>query len=59
MNKDGNQVLLVNELNQHRTFYKMWAVEADVRDLAKKFKNSYFVTVFAGTPAGAGVVMVT
>ena len=37
----GEQQLLINEFKEKTTFYKMIGIEADIRDIAKTFANSY------------------
>ena len=43
----GEQQLLINEYKKQTTFYKMVGIEADIRDMAKKFPNSYQVALIA------------
>ena len=47
MQVDGEQVLLINQLNTKKGFYEWWAAEYDIRRLAKKFPNTYLVAIFA------------
>ena len=42
MNEDGQQVLLVNQFDKSRQFYKFFAIEKEIRTIARRFpKNSY------------------
>ena len=43
----GYQSLILNEFDKYTNFYKQWGLERDCRDLAKKFRNSYVMAVFA------------
>ena len=43
----GEQQLLINEYKKQTTFYKMIGIEADIRDIAKKFPNSYQIALIA------------
>ena len=47
MQMDGRQIVLVNTFNRKRNFYEFWPVEADVRDISGKYRNSYVVALFA------------
>ena len=41
MSANGKQVVLLNEYNEASGFYKIWGVEAEIRELAKTYSNSY------------------
>ena len=47
MQVSGKQVVLLNEFEPNRGFYKWWGVEEDVRTLAELFPNSYQIAIFA------------
>ena len=47
MQVDGEQVLLINQLNTRTSFYEWWAAESDIRRFAEKFPNTYLVAIFA------------
>ena len=47
MQVDGEQVVIINQLNKRTGFYEWWAAEADIRVMAKKFSNTYSVGIFA------------
>ena len=47
MIQDGRQVILVNELNQMKGFYKFYGAEENMRTAARSFSNSYIVGIFA------------
>lgn len=34
---DGGAAVLINEYHRSNQFYKLWAVEVDIRDLARRF----------------------
>ena len=40
-------MVVINDWEKRTTFYKMWPAEADIRDLAKKNNNAYFIGIFA------------
>ena len=44
---NGSQAVLLNQFDKSPTFYKIWAVEADIRDIAIRYSNSYQVALFA------------
>ena len=44
---EGKQVVVVDEFDKKTTFYKIWAVEHDIRDSSKKMKNTYTIGLFA------------
>lgn len=41
MMKSGRQVVLINEFNKRISFYKLWQIEFNIRDIADLFPNSY------------------
>ena len=47
MIQDGRQVILVNEFNQFKGFYKLYGAEENMRTAARTFSNAYIVGVFA------------
>ena len=47
MIQDGRQVILVNELNQIKGFYKFYGAEENMRTAARSFSNAYIVGIFA------------
>ena len=47
MQVDGEQVVIINQLNKRTGFYEWWAVEADIRLMAKKYSNTFNVGIFA------------
>ena len=44
---DGRQVILINEFDKRKGFYKIFGVEEIMRKLALKFSNAYLVVIFA------------
>ena len=44
---DGRQVVLVNEYAQKNGFYRVFAAEENLRNIAQKYSNAYLVTIFA------------
>ena len=47
MNVSGQQVLLINEFEKSKNFYKKFTVEGKIRGLAGEFSNSYSLAFFA------------
>ena len=47
MIQDGRQVILVNEFDAKRGFYRLFAAEENLRNIAQKYPNAYLVTIFA------------
>ena len=48
MNVDGQQVLLVNQFDKNERFYKWFAIEKEIRMIAKHFPhNTYQLGIFA------------
>ena len=47
MQVDGEQVVIINQLNKKTAFYEWWAAEADMRLMAKKYSNTFSVGIFA------------
>ena len=47
MIQDGRQVILVNEFNQFKGFYKLYGAEENMRTAARTFSNAYIVGIFA------------
>ena len=45
----GQQIMLLNEFNDKTGFYKHWAIENDIREIASTFPNSYQVAMFAAS----------
>ena len=43
----GKQVVLMNQFNRPSRFYKWIGVEQNVRDMAKKYPNSFHLVFFA------------
>ena len=43
----GRQVILVNEFDSAKGFYKIFGVEENIRLLAKKYPNAYLVVIYA------------
>ena len=41
MDAFGKQVMLLNEYNKKTGFYRMFGAEAEIRDIASKYPNSY------------------
>ena len=41
MDAFGKQVMLLNEYNKKTGFYQMFGAEAEIRDIAKYYPNSY------------------
>ena len=47
MMSNGQQVVLLNEYCKTTNFYKIWYVEASIRDIALSFPNAYQLALFA------------
>ena len=47
MHDNGKQIVLLNEIKTVEEFYKFWGVEADIRDIAGLYPNSYSMAFFA------------
>ena len=47
MQKDGLQVIVVNEFDKQNCFYKLYQAEMWIRKLSDEFNNCYFVSLFA------------
>ena len=47
MNYEGRQVVLLNEFDAKRKFYKWWNIEERIRKFAARFENSHFLAFFA------------
>ena len=47
MINNGVQCFVLNQFNKHDQWYKLLAVEIDIRSLSKNCKNSYLVSIFA------------
>ena len=47
MINDGRQVLLINEFDKSKTFYKTIGAEENIRMAAQNFQNAYYVVIFA------------
>ena len=47
MQVDGEQVVIINQLDRKTAFYEWWAAEADLRLMAKKYSNTFSVGIFA------------
>ena len=47
MNANGQQVLLLNEFQPNKNFYKWLAIEDYIRTIAKCFPNTYTLAFFA------------
>ena len=47
MTKAGQHIVLTNEFNEKIGFYEMCFVEKDIRAIAKNYKNSYCIALFA------------
>ena len=43
----GRQVILVNEFDSKKGFYKIFGVEENIRMLAQKYPNAYLVVIYA------------
>ena len=43
----GRQVVLMNEFHKRTGFYKFWGIEGDIRDIARKYQNSFQIAFFA------------
>ena len=43
----GRQVILVNEFDSAKGFYKIFGVEENIRLLAQKYPNAYLVVIYA------------
>ena len=44
---NGAQVVLLNQFDKSKNYYKMWPIEFDARFIARKYPNSYIITLFA------------
>ena len=47
MIQDGRQIILTNEFEKSRQFYKVLGVEQNIRENARNFSNAYLITIFA------------
>ena len=47
MNWKGTQSVVLNEFDKTKSWYKLWPIEDDCRDIAKKYTNSYVLALFA------------
>ena len=47
MIQDGRQVILVNEFNQKKGFYRFYGAEENMRMTAMTYSNAYIVGIFA------------
>ena len=47
MIQDGRQVILVNEHNKLKGFYKLFGAEQNMRTAAQTYSNAYIVGIFA------------
>ena len=47
MHSGGKQIVLINEYDGPNKFYRNWGVEADIRDIAARYPNSYSMAFFA------------
>ena len=47
MSKDGRQVVLLNEFDNKKKFYKIAPAEIEIRNMASKFSNSFHFCSFA------------
>ena len=47
MNMSGRQVILLNDYSKNTGFYKLAAVEIEIRNIAKKHENSYQICLCA------------
>ena len=47
MIQDGRQVILLNQFDKSKGFYKILGVEEDMRKKAAQFSNAYLITIFA------------
>ena len=47
MIQDGRQIVLVNQFNSEKGFYRSYGAEQNMRDSAKRFPNAYIVGIFA------------
>ena len=45
--KDNKQVILTNEFDKKRKFYRLLKAEEMVRDLSQKNPNTYIVSLFS------------
>ena len=43
----GKQIMLLNEYSKNTGFYKLFGIEANIRDIAREFSNTYQVALFA------------
>ena len=44
---EGGQALVINEYNVKTRFYKLLRIENWIRTMAKQYRNTYFIGVFA------------
>ena len=44
---EAQQCVLIDEYDPKTKFYRIWQVEALIRDLSKKHSNSFHLTIFA------------
>ena len=44
---DGAQIVLINEYDPKTGFFKIWAIEYDIRRLAKDNTNAYIIGLMA------------
>ena len=52
MQQGSRQVLLLNEFKEKsngKGFYKVWGAEADIREIARTFPNSYSIAFFTSS----------
>ena len=47
MHFEKSQCILLNEFDRMKQFYKLYAVETEIRRWSEKYKNCYFAVVFA------------
>ena len=47
LHSHGQQIVLLNQMNNLTGFYKHWSVETDIRSIAFNFPNVYQVAFFA------------
>ena len=47
MQLNGLQVIVINEFDKVKKFYKLYNAENKIRYFSKKFTNCYFVGIFA------------
>ena len=48
-NVSGKHIMLLNEYSKRTGFYKLWGIEAEIRDIARNYPNSFQVALFAGS----------